>query len=164
MARPGFWIDTVLGETLTVNVQQVVSLMTNYDASQSRRGWTLVRTIIGFDIARAVHDSGEGSHLVSSGIGIAFQEAFGVGQTAIPSPQTPTDFPVRGWIWRAQHRVWGFAADQPTIFTARIDKDIRAKRKLDNGEMYVTFMSTLEEGAAATIQVNGLIRQYWLDE
>ena len=131
------------------------------DIENTRTGWTLVRTIIGIDVAYVVHDSGEGSHLFSCGIGIGSREAVSI-SGGVPDAQTPGDYPERGWIFRAQYRIWGFAADQPQYMTRRVEKDIRAKRKLDNGRAYFTAISTLEEGAASTLAVNGLIRQYWL--
>ena len=162
MARPGFWIDTRMNETIGSAAQGLESLMTNVSSTQSRRGWTMVRTIIGIDIARSVHDSGEGSDLVEIGIGVTSQEAFAAG--VVPDPQTPTDHPTRGWVYRAGYRIWGFAADQPAIYTIRVDKDIRAKRKLDNGEMYIVIDNNPLEGTAGAILVTGYIRQYWLDE
>ena len=162
MARPGFWIDTIIGTDLVVTVTNAQSLMTDASLTQSRRGWTCVRTIIGIDIARVVHDSGEGSHNVGMGIGISSDAGFQA-SGGIPDLATATEFPTRGWLFRAQYRVWGFAADDPTIHTVRIEKDIRAKRKIDNGVMYAVWKSTANEGAVATLRVDGIIRQYWLD-
>ncbi len=162
MARPGFWIDTKVDLTIAIGTQQLKSLMTNVSATQSRRGWTLVRTIIGMDVAYTVHDAGEGSQDFVAGIGVASQEAFAAG--TVSDPNTETDHPISGWIWRAKHRIFGFAADQPAIFTRRIDLDIRAKRKLQNGEVFIAADIFAHEGAATTVDVTGMIRQYWLDE
>ena len=162
MARPGFWIDSIINATLVAGTQIDVDMMGVASFSESRRGWTLVRTIIGLDVAYAVHDSGEGSHLVSMGIGIAGTEALSaVGGTA--EPDVAAEHPVRGWLYRAQYRIFGFAADDPTVYSARIDRDIRAKRKLDNGLCIFSANSALHEGAASTVKVTGIIRQYWLD-
>jgi len=133
--------------------------MTNVSSTQSRRGWTCIRTIIGLDVAYSVHDAGEGSHNWWMGIGVASQEAFAAG--AVADPFNATDHPVRGWLFRSGGRVFGFAADQPAVYSHRIEKDIRAMRKLDNGEMFVEFQNTLNEGAATTIHFDGFIRQYW---
>ena len=162
MARPGFWIDTLLATTTTIGTPKIDSLMTNVSSSQSRRGWTCVRTIIGLDVAVTVHDAGEGSQRYFIGIGVASQEAFAAG--AIADPETVTDHPTRGWLYRAGYRIFNFAADQPAVFVRRIEKDIRAKRKLDNGEMYVAQSAVAQEGATTTITTIGFIRQYWLDE
>ncbi len=162
MARPGFWIDTFFNKDVGTAATTIDSLMTNVSATQSRRGWTMVRTIIGIDFAYTVHDSGEGSQVIAMGIGVASQEAFAA--SAISDPQTSMDHPTSGWVFRTAFRVFGFAADQPTIFVRRIEKDIRAKRKIQNGEMFFTVDNDPLEGVAAAIRMVGYIRQYWLDE
>ena len=154
------WIDTIFNEDIAVAGQSLVSLMTGISSTQSRFDrMTLLRTIIGLDVARTTHDSGEGSERVSMGIGIASQESFAAG--TVPDPETNTDFPIRGWIWRAQYRVFGFAADDPTIFTRRIDLDLRSMRKLDNGECYLVSANVALEGTSSTNKVMGLVRQLW---
>ncbi len=164
MARPGFWIDFDLNTQVATAGQSNLDLLTNAEASQNRRGWTLVRTIMSFDIARAVHDSGEGSDQVNIGIGVVSEPALAVGSTALPDPGVGTEFPTRGWVFRGSYRVWGFAADQPAIYTYRVEKDLRAKRKLDNGAMVMSITNVALEGTSSTIQLTGWIRQYWLDE
>ena len=141
--------------------QTGISLMTGVSATQTRFDqMTLLRTIVGLDVGSAVHDSGEGSQLASLGTGVMSQEAFAGG--AFPDPQVATDFPTRGWVWRAQYRVYGFAADQPAVFTRRIDLDIRAQRKLENGESFLVMNNGTEEGVAVTLLFIGLVRQLWL--
>ncbi len=158
---PRLWIDTDVDLTLASGAGATDSLMTGVSATQTRFDqMTLLRTIIGIDIAHAVHDSGEGSQLVSVGIGVASQEAIAAGVLA--DPQTDTDFPTRGWIWRARYRVYGFAADQPVVFNRRVDLDIRAMRKLENGEAYVNAFNAAEEGTTGAVLILGLIRQLWL--
>ncbi len=163
MARAGFRIDTLFDQSISAGAanEMLLSLMTNVSATQSRRGWTMVRTIIGMDLAYSVHDSGEGSHMVDAGIAVASQEAFAAGTVADPSVHT--DHPLHGWVFRARHRIFGFAADQPMVYSARVDRDLRAKRKLDNGEMFIVVQSTLVEGAVSAVRATGLVRQYWLD-
>ena len=97
---------------------------------------------------------------MSVGIGIASQEAFAA--AALADPQTDTDFPTRGWVWRARYRVWGFAADQPAVFTRRVDLDLRSQRKLENGEAFINGFNLNQEGVSNTVVVTGLIRQLWL--
>ena len=67
-----------------------------------------------------------------------------------------------GWVWRGRWRVFGFAADQPAVHTARIDLDIRAKRVLKNGENVFIATNSPEEGVATTILVSGMIRSLYL--
>ena len=154
------WVDSTLSIQVASSGQDSRSLITGFSAADTRLAqMTLLRTIIGVDIAYTVHDSGEGSQKVSLGIGITSQEAFAAG--TLPDPVLATDYPTRPWIWRAEYRVFGFAADQPTIFTRRLDLDIRAMRKLENGEVFIVVDNFPIEGVTASITVLGLIRQLW---
>ncbi len=158
---PRIWIDTGLGLVVASAGQANVSLMTGVSATQTRFDrMTLLRTILGFDIAYAVRDSGEGSQLVSIGIGVTSQEAFAAG--SLPDPEVDGDFPARGWVWRNRYRIFGFAADQPAVFTRRVDLDLRAMRKLENGEAYLIAANGAVEGATAVINIHGIVRQLWL--
>ena len=122
---------------------------------------TLTRTIIGLDVAYTVHDSGEGSQLVALGAAIQADDAFGT-SASTPDPGDATSFPARPWVWRAAYRIYGFAADQPTVFNRRIDLDIRAQRKLENGVSFMRINNSAQEGVASTVRVVGLVRQLWL--
>ena len=158
---PRLWIDTLVNNDVTIATPDSKSLMTGIAAINTRVAqMTLLRTLIGLDIGRTVHDSGEGSERVAIGIGIASQEAFAA--DTLPDPEVETDFPTRGWVWRAHYRVFGFATDQPTIFTRRIDLDLRSMRKLENGEAFINFSLTALEGTNAPVRLLGLIRQLWL--
>ena len=158
---PRVWKDTTININVATASQGVASLMGALTPAQTRFDqMILLRTIVGIDIAYTVHDSGEGSQLVSVGIGVASQEAFAAG--ALPDPETDTDFPTRGWVWRAKYRIFGFAADQPAIFVRRIDLDLRSQRKLENGESFFNAFNAAHEGTATSISLTGLIRQLWL--
>ncbi len=158
------WIDSLVDQQVSSGGRSSPSLMFGVTETESRlAGMTLMRTIIGVDIAYLVHDAGEGSQDVAIGIGIASQEAFVVAASAgLPDVGIAGDFPPRGWIWRARYRTYGFAADQAAVFNQRVDKDVRSRRKLDNGECYLTVKNTPDQGTASTINVIGLIRQLWL--
>jgi len=158
---PRLWIDTNFDDNITTSVAVLKSLMTGVSAAQTRFDqMTLLRTIIGFNVGRLTHDSGEGSEIVSVGIGLASQEAFAAG--SVSDPETPTDFPIRGWVWRGRYRIFGFAADDPTIFTQRIDLDLRAKRRLENGETFLNATLANIEGTNSTARLDGIVRQLWL--
>ena len=155
------WLDTALNNDVASGAELLVSLMTGLTAVQTRFDqMTLMRTLIGIDCGYTVHDAGEGSQQFDAGIAIADQVSFAAG--SVPDPQTQGEFPTRGWVWRARYRLFGFAADQPTIFTRRLDLDIRARRLLENGEAFIKFSNAAIEGAASTIRVVGFIRQLWL--
>ncbi len=159
---PRVWADTSVDMTMASGGgKDRQSLTTELTAAEARyTQMTLLRTIIGLDIAYAVHDSGEGSQGVSLGIGVVTQEAFAA--TVLPDPETSTDFPIRGWIWRYKTRIFGFAADQPAVYSRRVDLDLRSQRKLENGEVFINGHNGDFEGTASTVRVWGLVRQLWL--
>ncbi len=156
-----FWSDTLLKDDVAITNFATRSLLSDMDKSEQRVSRiTLLRTIVGFDVAASVHDSGEGSSTMDIGIGIASQEAFAAGN--LPDPNTATDYPLRGWVFRARGRVFHFASTSPQVFTWRVDRDIRSRRVLDNGEPYIKFQHTLNEGAQGVLRITGLVRCLWL--
>jgi len=158
---PRIWIDTHLNMSMASGAQDLVSLMTGVSSAQTRFDrMTLLRTIVGIDVAYTVHDSGEGSQNVAIGVGIASQEAFAAG--TVSDPNSATDFPTRGWVWKWRGRIFGFAADQPAIMSRRIDIDLRGMRKLENGEAFIVANNDPNEGTATAIEITGLLRQLWL--
>ena len=158
---PRIWIDTMVDLNPASGVQQNVSLMTGVSSTQTRFDrMTLLRTIIGLDIAYEVRDSGDGSQDIALGIGVTSQEAFAA--SILPDPETATDFPAMGWVWRNRYRVFGFLGNSVDVFTRRLDLDLRSQRKLENGEAYLIVTNTNHEGFAATVDITGIIRQLWL--
>ena len=160
---PRLWIDSIFNDTVTTGVDVIRTLMEGVSETQTRFDqMTLLRTIIGIDCARTVHDSGEGSEALTIGIAIASQDAFATGSGALPQPNVSASFPAKPWVWRMRYRIFGFAADQPAIFTRRIDMDIRSQRKLENGELYVHSNLSAVEGANSGVNLTGAIRTLWL--
>ncbi len=157
------WIDTSLNQSSTPASTNRLTLLAQPTATESRlAGLTLLRTIIRLDLAPIVMDAGEGSARMDLGIGVASQEAVTLGSTGLPDPADPEAFPPRGWVWRSRYRVWQTAADRAVVVWREIDLDLRARRKLDNGEPYIIFSNTAQEGAAVSVQLVGWIRQLWL--
>ena len=155
------WIDTLLNNAVGSNSQAAIDLTVQFTSEETRLAqMTLMRTVLRFDISHTVHDSGEGSQRVAVGLGIESQEAFAAG--VHPDPDTTGDFPTRGWIYRGVWRVWGFAADQAAVNVARVDLDLRSRRKLENGLSFIVVDNNAQEGVAGTIQLVGIIRQLWL--
>jgi len=156
-----FWSDTMVSKDIAVSSQQHFGLIEQFTKDQLRMGQvTLLRTIIGMDCAAVIHDSGEGSSTLSIGIGVASQEAFLAG--TLPDPNTANDFPPKGWIFRARGRVFAFPAGAPQVYSWRIDRDIRARRVLDNGEPYMILTNDVNESSSVVLRVTGLVRCLWL--
>ena len=161
--RRSLWVDTVL--TLNVGTgttvyQDLMGTLLENETRLSRL--TLVRTIVGVDIALTVHDAGEGSQLGAMGILGISREAALAGVASLPHPQIAADFPTLPWVIRTRHRVFGFAADQPMAHHQRIDLDIRAQRKVDNGEIGLVVANDAFEGVATAISFTGIIRCLFL--
>ena len=90
------------------------------------------------------------------------REAALAGVASLPHPNVAADFPTLPWVYRAMYRIFGFAADQPTVFTRRVDLDIRAQRKVVNGEVGVVLTNQALEGVTTTVQFTGMIRCLYL--
>jgi len=153
------WLDTLHEDDVASAGAHTKSLMAGISPEVTSH-WTLLRTILCHDYAYVVHDSGEGSQTLDIGIGITSQEAFAA--VTLPDPSVEGDRPTRGWIYRCRHRVFGFAADQPAVNVVRIYRDIRAKRKLENGECYLILNNTANEGTTGAVNITGVTRQLWL--
>ena len=154
------WIDTIMNEDVANGGEALLSLMTGVSVTQTRGDvMTLLRTIVRMDIGAVVHDQGEGDGIVHVGIGVASQEAFAA--ATVPDPEINTDFPQRGWVWRSNYRFQSFAADQAAVDRREIDLDIRARRKLENGEAYIVIHNISSAGTPSA-KVSGIIRQLWL--
>ena len=158
--RHMFWTDTLLNDQISSNSFTSQTLLQDIDPTESRNGMTLTRTLICLDIGHFIHDSGEGSQMVTMGIGVAPSIAI-IGSNT-PQPEVATEFPTRGWVWRCRYRTFGFAADQPAVFNRNVHLDIRSQRKLDNGDLFLRVQNSNLEGATGTILVTGIIRTLWM--
>ena len=164
MPRPRVWTDTFIDLAVASGgPAQFVDLSSTFLTNEMRLAqMTLVRTIIGIDVAYAVHDAGEGSQQATAGICVVDRNALAGGVGSIPNPNVALEKPIRPWVWRAKWRIFGFAADDPTIFTRRVDLDLRSQRKLENGEIVFIANNVPEEGAASVVLLSGLVRCLYL--
>ncbi len=159
---PTFWADHLPNLTIASGALARTGLFDDMASPPDRTlRMTWIRSIIGLDIARITHDSGEGSDQVFLGMGIVGIDAFIAAGAALPDPFVMSDYPTRGWVWRAAYRTYGFAADQPAVFNRRVDLDIRAQRKRDNGVPCLMVKNTAFEGTSSVITVSGIIRTLW---
>ena len=153
------WIDTLVDTTVANAATNTISLSGEFTAQETIRlaRLTLLRTLVRIDAAYAVHDAGEGSQRMAIGIGLAPVEAFS--GTTTSDPEDASEFPTRGWIWRGVYRLYGFAADQPAVSNRALDLDLRSRRKVENGILFLTINNVALEGVSAAIRVVGMIRQ-----
>ena len=155
MPRQSEWKDNLFDFNLASGQGNVQSLVANF-TEPDKRGMTLIRTIIHIEMFSNTVAGAYGVQVVSAGIGVASQEAFAIGATAISDPQTESDKPTRGWVWRTQIAVSQNGTGLDLVRT--ISRDIRAVRKLENGELFIVFDSDPGVGTAFTMSVRGLVR------
>ena len=155
--RASDWIDTTVDRGIASAAQDLFSLMTGVAPVNVRRQ-TLVRTLITLDLFSETVAGAWGVQQLDIGIGITSQEAFAAGVVA--DPVTANDQPSRGWIYRTRVAVAQNGIGGQVLYTLRAD--IRASRKLDDGECYMVVDNTSERGTAFTAHMTGLIRQLWL--
>ncbi len=158
--RHMFWIDNLENIPVASGAKAEVSLLGTLPESEGRSGMTLMRLILCWDLSYTIHDSGEGQQLVDVGIGIASIEAFGAG--VLSDPEIETEHPQSGWLFRCRVPIFGFAADQPAVYVRTIERDLRARRKLNNGVAFLSVSNMAESGAASAISLRGITRTLWL--
>ena len=158
MARALVWHDTFIG-VLCANgaVPQIVDLLVAV-AAPDKRASTVTRTLVRLDVYEGATNSAKGTSAVSLGIGITSQEAFALGETAIPDVNVAGDSPRLGWLWRDFASATGSIDAGNVMEIQSIRADIRAQRKLENGELYFSAQASGIVGAGISVRVQGLIR------
>jgi len=151
------WIDTVFDRGVASGVQDNLTLMTGVAPVNVWRQ-TLVRTLISMDFHSQSIAGAFGVQMLDVGIGITSQEAFAAG--VLPDPETAGDQPSRGWIYRTRIAVAQNSIGSQVIYSIRAD--IRASRKLDDGECFWVLTNTPESGTAFAVHLTGIVRQLWL--
>jgi len=155
MARHMFWIDSLHNIDIASGAKSETTLMGALSVEDTR-GLTLMRCILCHDYEHTIHDSGEGQQIIDIGIGVASREALNA--AALSDPEIATEHPDRGWVYRCRHVTHGFAADQPAAYVQSVFRDLRAKRKLETGAVFLSITNTAKSGAAATISIVGITR------
>ena len=158
MARTPFWQDLLVAEVVATSAQTILGLHPQLD-STATRGMTIVRTIIDLAIAPAPPGATIGTQQVSLGIGVAAQEAFAT--NVVPDPNSGSDRPARGWLWRTKCMVIDMPEGVPNI--VKCIGDFRGKRRLDNGEAYIAINNDGFQATAFSINIIGIIRTFLLE-
>ena len=153
--RQTAWNDELFNVTLGAGLGDEFLIFQD-SADSEKRGCTMGRTIIGFDILPADPGVGSGSQRVSLGIALASDDAFAAG--ALADPETQSDYPVGGWLWRWSGVVRDETLGVGPMVYPRLDLDLRAMRKLDRTSVYMALKNDNLEGTAFTIRLAGLIR------
>ena len=159
---PSVWFDTLLNDAVASAAQEVIGMGPPGASVTERRvqRYTLIRSILSFDIMPTVRDSGEGDQLVTLGMGVVSTESAAAGN--VPDPETPTDYPIRGWVWRNRYRIYASAVDDQNVDHVRVEVDLRGKRKIENGEMVLITKNSSNQGTATVVTLSGIIRLLYL--
>jgi len=160
MPRTPWWIDTLVQTQLASGGVAAPNLDNNF-SQNDLRGITIVRALIHLSFLTVIEGDVDGIEQIQCGIGVASRDAFGIGVTALPNSEINAERPPRGWIWKEYFTVR--ETDQapnelaPGFF---IDyrADVRTKRRLDDGRIYLTMRNGLVSGTGFTVQIAGLIR------
>ncbi len=157
--RPTTWIDTRVNLNLLTNSIQNLSLlgaMTEPDA----RVATLTRTITRLFFVMESPTAVSGVTGLWYGIGVTSRAAFSAAG-GIPAIRDPLDKPLDGWVVKDVH-----IAHDTTVTDARYNvnnvptqhHDLKAQRKIENGQLFVTFDNEVFSGTGYSLRVAGVIR------
>jgi len=155
--RASDWIDTLVRLDTATGAQSLLSLMTGVAPVNVRRQ-TLVRTLISLYLYSETVAGVWGTQIADVGIGITSQEAFAA--NVVSDPNSAGDQPSRGWIYRTRVLVEQNGPNAP--IAKMLQADIRAARKLDDGECFLVVNNGGDSGTAFTVIATGIVRQLWL--
>ncbi len=158
VARRLAWSDTIFDSaTLAGSTEEKFDLLANAAASDTL---TVERIILDFLYFQGPTNEVEGFGQVTCGIGVTSIEAFDAG--ILPNPSVASEFPARGWLYRAAQPALQAipTGGTPTAMwrlAAHFKADIRAKRKVDKGKLYLVVENTTFSGATTLFRV-GIVR------
>ncbi len=153
MPRMTDWIDTRIGLSIVGN-GQLNSRVDGMSTQVVQRGTTVIRTIIALDLLSETVAGVWGVQLADLAIGIVSREAYTAG--ILPDPDTNTDKPARGWMWRGSRAVTQNGSGGQ--FSIHLSADIRGARKVEDGVVFLMVANTNYLGTAFNLRVVGLIR------
>ena len=87
-------------------------------------------------------------------MGVISQES--IAASVFPDPNTATDYPVRGWLFRHRCAVTQSSDDATPLTHCAFD--IRSQRKLDTGQYYLVVDNDPLFGTSFSVEVFGLVR------
>ena len=123
---------------------------------------TIACIVMGVQLHITAATETELTAIVDVGIGVASVEAFNIGLTALPDPNTAGDYPPRGWLYVGRYLVQQSlpTGGTPTAMwrvMPRIDLDLRTMRKVDKGRLFIIWRNTDVLGTQA-IKLTGRVR------
>jgi len=155
--RPGFWADTVVSQNVNPATPAVIDLMAQLNLDE-RRGITADRLIIRLWFSDVAAAAQAGISTLDLGIGVSSNEAFALGITALPNPNTRDDRPALGWMFRT--RVLMVETTVNRLVT-ELKEDIRASRRINSGTLTLV-AEQLDIVGAVTVRMAGIVRTHYL--
>ena len=163
--RTSFWVDTLVNANVTPATNIVQSLMGTIDTDEAASsGLTVARLILCYDLLQSVPYAAEGYQQIDLGIGVASKEAVDLGITALSDPEVAVEHPQRGWLYRCRYKVLGASAARPEggMPVVHEYRDLRAKRKIERGILFLVVNSSDDIGSSITVNLTGIIRTLFL--
>jgi len=120
---------------------------------------TVSRIIGHLEINAVITSEIEYEQLLDVGIGVSSAEAFDIGATALPDPQTEGDYPPRGWLYVDTRACWQIVI--ATVIQRRdaiFDFDLRGMRKIDKGRLFLMVRNTGIGGTGTAVTIKGRVR------
>jgi len=138
------WSDTVFDSTTLVpGTQQKFNLLVNAPTTDTL---TVERIILDLTAYAGPTNEVEGAVAVDVSIGVSAQEAFE--NSDLPDSEISDEYPIRGWLYVATKPVYQAlpTGATPTAMwrqDAHFQADLRAKRKIDKGVLYLRLMTVI---------------------
>jgi len=123
---------------------------------------TAIRIVVDLTVYSGSANEDEYEMVVDFGIGVSSAEAFAVGVTALPDPNTVGDYPPRGWLFvgtKVATQIIPGGATPGAMWVQRADfkMDLRASRRIDKGVLFAIFRNGDIAGSKA-LSITGRIR------
>jgi len=152
-------VDTFLNESILAGANVAVSLLSDLVGNDTM-GMTLTRTILSISVVPILWTGNIGTSRIDLGIGMATQEAFAAG--VLPDPAVATEEPIQGWAWREKLIFFNPGSVSAGLDIPRTNADLKSRRKIDDGELYVAIDNITVDQGGNTLLVLGLIRTLYL--
>ncbi len=150
------WVDTDFNAAVVVGAASTITSLLSDLIGNDTQGMTLVRMLIRMWVSDQDQENSADHTMLDIGVGMADQESFTAG--VLPDPGTSADQPHLGWVWKdaiLQGQLKSAAGGHPPI---RIYEDIRSRRRIDDGELYITWTNTALFGNGFDLRISGLVR------
>ncbi len=153
MARKARWLDNIvsLSNATAGQVSQQLDESLNQD---ERLGMTIVRIIGELNMFSTTVAGAWGVQHAVGGIGLVSAEAEAAG--IFPDPETASDRPVSGWLYRHSSAVSQNGAGTGVV--TRLTFDLRSKRMMKWGELRYIQDNNPVVGTTFTVFTIGLVR------